>query len=145
MLAPAVLVEATGTLTQANLVAMNGTPVTLVAAPGAGKAIVVDEVELLHSYSTAAYTGGGDVSIEYATSGTDVVTIADTFVTDTSSASTLVKPDVYTSTGSDNGFSLSANVNKAIQVTNASGAFGAGNAANILKYRVRYHVITVLA
>ncbi len=145
MLATSLVVEATGTLSQANLVAMNGTPVSLVAAPGAGKAIIVDEIELLHSYSTAAYTSGGDLSIEYATSGTDVLLIDAAFVTAASSGSTVVKPVVYTSTGSDTGFDLAANVNKAIQATNAVGAFADGNAANVVKWRVRYHVVTVLA
>jgi hypothetical protein len=144
MLATNLLVEATGTLSQANIVAMNGTPVTLVAAPGAGKAIIVDEIELFHDYSTAAYTSGGDLSIEYATSGTDVLTIDSTFVTGAADANTVTKPTVYTSSGTDTGFDLAANTNKAIQATNATGAFANGNAANIIKWRIRYHVVTVL-
>lgn len=144
MLATNVLVEATGTLSQANIIAMNGTPISLIAAPGAGKAIVVDEIELFHDYAVAAYSGGGDLSIEYATSGTDVLTLDATFVTDTADAKTLIKPVVYTGTGSNTGFDLAANVNKAIQATNATAVFADGDATNIIKWRIRYHVITVL-
>jgi hypothetical protein len=135
---------ASGTLTQANLLALS-TPVTLIAAPGAGKVIVVDEIELLHTYSTAAYATGSDVSIEYATSGDNIALVVDSFVTAGASANAIIKPSTYDldgSTGTGSGFNVTANANKAVQVTASD--FTNGNAANIVKWRIRYHVVTLL-
>lgn len=145
MLNSGVMVEATGTLSQANIIAMGVTPVTLVANPAAGVALIVDEVEILHTYSTAVYTGGGDVALEYA-DGTNVVLYADTLVTGGSSLKSVVKPTIYdldSSTGTATGFAIVAA--QGLQITNVGGAFAAGNAANILKWRVRYHLLTLLA
>lgn len=144
MLATDVLVEATGTLSQANLQAL-ASFVQAIAAPGAGKVIVVDEVELFHSYSTAAYTGGSDLALEYETSGDNIALVVDSFVKDTANASKIIKPSTYDldgSTGTGAGFDVTANANKAVvfQATN----FADGNAANVIKWRIRYHVITLL-
>lgn len=138
------VLQLTGTLSQADILAMNATPIELVPAPGAGKAIIVDEVELLHSYSTTAYAAGEDVSVIYETTATALMVIDKAFVTGTSSLSTLVKPAIYVSTSTDTGFALSSNTNKAVQITNASTAFTGGAAANVIKYRIAYHVVTLL-
>jgi hypothetical protein len=135
---------ATGTLTQAQLQAI-GTPISLIAAPGAGKVLVVDEVELFHDYATAAYTSGADLQIEYATSGTNIALVADTFVTGTSDQSAILKPSTYGldgSTGTGVGFDVTANANKAVQITGTN--FADGNASNIVKWRIRYRIITLL-
>ena len=141
-----VLREATGTLSSANIIAMNGAAVTLLAAPGAGKVIVIDEIEFFHDYATAAYSGGGDVTVEYATSGLDVLVFDVALVTATADDNWLVKPSVsYTSSGTAASHgSLTSSANKAVVITNATAAFADGNASNIIKYRIRYHVITLL-
>lgn len=144
MLATDVLVETTGTLTQANLLAI-GTPVEAIAAPGAGKVIVVDEVELFHSYSTAAYATGADLELQYGTSGDNIALVVDSFVTATASASAIIKPSTYNldgSTGTGSGFDVTANADKPIQFTGTN--FTNGDAANVIKWRIRYHVITLL-
>jgi len=145
-LGAALMVEATGTLSQANIQAMYATPIVLVAAQGAGTLIVVDEIELLHTYSTTAYTDGGDVSIQYTTSAIAVSVVDVAVVTVAASANFIIKPSAaYTSTGTaSSATDLSTSINKGIQITNATAAFATGNAANILKYRVRYHVVTAL-
>lgn len=135
---------ATGTLTQANLQAI-GTPVEALPAPGAGKVIVVDEVELFHSYSTAAYATGGDVALEYATSGDNITLVADTFFTAGASASNIIKPTAYNldaSTGTGAGLDVTANANKAVNFTGTN--FTNGNVANVVKWKIRYHVVTLL-
>lgn len=43
--------------------------VTLVAAPGAGKAIEFLSAVVINDFATAAYTGGGNVSVNYAAGG----------------------------------------------------------------------------
>lgn len=144
MLATDVLVEATGTLTQANLLAI-GSGVTAIAAPGAGKVIVVDEVELFHSYSTAAYATGADLALQYATSGDNIALVVDSFVTAGASASVIFKPSTYDldgSTGTGSGFDVTANANKAVEFSGTN--FTDGDAANVIKWRIRYHVIALL-
>jgi hypothetical protein len=144
MLAAPVMLEATGTISQAQMLALS-TPVTLIAAPSAGQVHIVDEIELLHTYSTAAYATGSDVSIEYATSGDNIALIVDTFFTAGASANTIIKPSTYDldgATGSASGFDVTANAAKAVQITASN--FTNGNAANIFKYRIRYHTVTLL-
>lgn len=146
-MAPAVMIEtATITLSQANVQAMNGAPVSLISAPGAGKLIIVDEIELLHTYSTAAYTNGGDVSIQYTTSAVPIQVFDVVVVTEANSRTFLWKPSAsYTSTASTSSQTdLATSINKAVEITNASAAFAAGNAANIFKLRIRYHTVTAL-
>lgn len=143
-----VLVEATGTLTQANIIAMNGTPVTLIAAPGAGKVIIVDSIEWFHDYSTAVYSGGGDVTVEYETSGLDIEVFDVALVTASADDNWLFKTGgaapYTTAAGTGSHSSLTANANKAVLITNASAVFADGNAANVLKYKIRYRVVTLL-
>lgn len=145
MLASTVMAEATGTITQAQLLDMT-TPVVLVAAPGAGLLNIVDEIELFQDYAVAAYATGADLQFEYATSGDNIALLADTFVQSSADARALLKPGAYSldgSTGTGVGVNVTANVNKAIQAVAAS-AFTNGDATNVLKYRVRYHTVTVI-
>lgn len=56
----------TVSLTAANLIAMYAAPVALVAAPGAGKSIVVAKVAFTITRTATAFTGGGAVIVQYA-------------------------------------------------------------------------------
>lgn len=142
----AVMIEATGTLSQANIQGMNASPVSLISAPGAGKLNIVDEIELFHDFATAAYTNGGDVTIQYNTSAKPIQVLDVAWVTGGSDTNLLVKPSAsYTSSASTSSETdLSGSINKAIEITNATAAFATGNASNIIKYRLRYHTVTVL-
>lgn len=53
------------TLTSAQILALNTTPITIVAAPGAGKYISVDEVVGKLTFNSIAYTGANNVEIRY--------------------------------------------------------------------------------
>jgi len=55
---------ATVSLTAANLIAMYATPV-MVVAPVAGRAIIVDSVDLVIARTATAFTGGGTVAVQY--------------------------------------------------------------------------------
>jgi len=136
-----------GSLTQAQIQAMNSTPIELLAAPAAGYAHVVDEIEIFHDYATAAYTGGGDLSLKYA--GSSTIALFDVaLVTATADKKVYVKPsyvDLDASTGTAQGFDLGAVAALAIQITNASAAFADGNASNILKYRINYRTVKLLS
>jgi hypothetical protein len=54
-------------LTSADILALNSTPITLVAAPGAGKIIVPVSILTQFTYSTAAYTTNTNGRVYYAT------------------------------------------------------------------------------
>lgn len=142
----AVMREATGTLTAANIAAMNATPVELIAAPAAGLIHIIDEIELLHDYDTAAYADGGDISIEYGTSGVDISVIDVAWLQDTADSQLVLKPSAcYSSSASTSSeTNLLTSIAKPIQITNATAAFTGGDVANIVKYRIRYHTVTAL-
>jgi hypothetical protein len=56
------------TITTAQILALNATPKALVAAPGAGKALIFLGVVVFYDYNSAAYAGiaaGEDLSIKY--------------------------------------------------------------------------------
>lgn len=136
----------TGTLSQANIKAMYATPIVLIAAPGAGKAIIVDEIELFHDYATAAYTAGDDVTINY-TGSTAIFAIDKDIVLATSDAKVVMKPTIYdldNSTATALGYDILTEANKGVTITNATQAFADGNAANLIKYSIKYHVRTLL-
>lgn len=55
-------------ISSAQILAMNVTPVTLIPAPGAGKAIVLNKMLSVLNYNTIAYAsvgGGDDITIRY--------------------------------------------------------------------------------
>jgi hypothetical protein len=60
-------------LTAAQIIAMNGAPVVLIPAQGAGKAIVVDNVTFKMTRTSTAFTGGGAVRVRYTGAGAGVV------------------------------------------------------------------------
>lgn len=144
-LRPGLYQEVTGTLTQAQLISMFTTPITLVPAPGAGLLIVPIEFSLQHVYSTAAYTGGGVISLKWHGS-TTMVAAAATIVTGSSTASYLIRPSLFdldNSTGTGTGLVTTALPNLGLDVTNATAVFAAGNVANVLNYRIKYRTIAV--
>tara|TARA_R110000824_G_scaffold96013_3_gene230433 strand:+ start:176 stop:1174 length:999 start_codon:yes stop_codon:yes gene_type:complete len=140
----AVIKEATGTLTQANLLAA-ASLVVVIAAPGAGLCHIIDEVELFHDYDTTVYATGSDLALEYATSGDNIALVVDSFVTAGADATALIKPSTYDldgSTGTASGFDLTSNANQAIQFQASN--FTNGSANNIIKWRIRYHTVTLI-
>ena len=54
------IIPATVTLSSADILDLHNTPVTLVAAPGAGKFVVPHEVVAYYSFGTIAYTASGE-------------------------------------------------------------------------------------
>jgi len=63
--------QARVTITSAQLLALNTTPKTLVAAPGAGKYIVIDEITAFNNYGTAAYAFAAAMTINYTNGSGD--------------------------------------------------------------------------
>lgn len=127
-------------LTNAQVLNLRATPIELVAAPGAGKAIEFVSAVLIFDY-TAAYTETTDnLGIKYTNgSGVQVSETIETtgFLDATADTMTtaVARPDVIVAkTGCEN---------KALVLHNlGDGEFGGGDAANALRVKVAYRVHT---
>lgn len=117
-------------LTAANIIAMNATPVTVIAAKGAGKIIeVVGCVWILDAGATA-FTGGGAVNLQNESADQYLSTITADNVT--SATDIIVKFGAPTTT-------TSLTANEAIQITNGTAAFANGDGVARLKIAYRVH------
>lgn len=143
--------EATGTLTTAQIKALNATPITLIDAPGTGKTIVVDEIQLFLDYNSATYVAGAgeDLVFQYATGNVAIASIdndAVAFLTATADAHWLGQPvGIYAASvaGTGDGVLLTTIDNEAIEVTIASGEVATGDSP--IKWKIKYHVVTNLS
>jgi hypothetical protein len=131
--------QKTTVLTNAQVLALRATPITLVAAPGTGKILELVSALLVFD-RTAAYTETTDnLAIKYTDGAGQAVseTIETTgFVDAAADAVMPVKP--ITSAV----ILASAGVNKALVLHNTGdGEFGGGNAANTVTAIVNYRVI----
>jgi len=124
-------------LSAADIIGMNATPVEIIASPGAGKALIVDEIVFVMTRTSTAFTGGGAVSFRYVTTTTSVPhagTIASTVVTGAAGEQLLMLgPNVGT-----NGVTIPED--EAIEITNATAAFAAGTGT--AKVHIRFRVLT---
>lgn len=59
-------------LSSSEILALNSTPITLVAAPGSGKAVQVLAISMKHNFSGSAYVVAGVLEIKHA-GGTNLV------------------------------------------------------------------------
>lgn len=133
-LTPAVFTEVTVNLTTAQVLALNTTPITLVAAPGATSYVVVDEVRFKMVFNSIAYTGSNNMEFLYTNlSGTQVAAAVPAASLNAASGTTLVvAPKVTTE------FTPVLNAAVVVGVPTANPA--AGNSA--VSLMVRYHVVT---
>lgn len=125
-------------LTNAQVLALHTTPVTIVAAPGAGKIIEVLGVVVSFDY-TGAYTGGSAMRLWY---GSRVAGSAASASMTASGLLVSVSADVtrrFAGTPDDTDVS----VNAAVVAQLAGAAFGGGNAANAVRIQVKYRVVFV--
>jgi hypothetical protein len=118
-------------MTAANIIGMEATPFVLIPAPGAGLSIVVTRVLFRMTATSTAFTGGGTVTIGYASGNAVVNTFAASLIT-TGTAGTV---DTLLVTGASN---ITLSENAALQITNASAPFaaGTGTAAVIIWYSI---------
>ena len=68
---------ARGQLTSAQILALNATPISVIAAPGAGKAILVHHAEFFLDYNSAGYVAGAgeDLVLRYTNGSGALVTL----------------------------------------------------------------------
>jgi hypothetical protein len=121
-------------LTEANIIAMNGAPVEVVAGQ-AGKVTEFLGAALIYDFDTAAYTGGGNVSI-IEEDGSDVSTVASAANSLGSATDELniLKPVEAT---------YQPVAGKGLMITNATAAFAdPGTAAGVARLKISYRVHT---
>lgn len=114
-------------LTAANMIAMYTTPVALIAAPGAGKSIVVSKLAFTITRTSTAFTGGGAAIVQYDSTANGGGTQA----LDSTLASTVITGAAGTSVSIRNGAVISdlastSIQNKGLYISNATAVFAAG-------------------
>jgi hypothetical protein len=116
---------------------MFAAPVMLVPAPAANQLIVLDRMELVLTYGSAAFASGGVVAAQYgatingggpAASNTEAA--ADFFVT---------ASNTYLFNGAIGAKPFTTTAGQALYLSNATGAFTTGNSNFVAT--VHYHVI----
>jgi hypothetical protein len=129
--------------------ALNAVPKVLIAAPGAGKAIVVEEVQMFLDFEAAAYVADAGEDLTIAYSGGTVVASVDNdavaFLTAAADEHLFAKCDqLYTigASGAGDGVLLTAIDNEAVQVSIASGEVITGDSD--IKYSIKYKVVDLL-
>lgn len=114
-------------LTAAQFNGMYATPVSVIAAPGANKAIIVNHAVLNMTYGAAQFAAGGAVGLQYGSTAhlAGAPASATEAATDFTgaSASTLFRFGAGLSTGA----AVSAAANAAVYISNATAAFTTGD------------------
>lgn len=136
--APASTLVASVPITAAQFNGMYAAPVLLVPAPGANKLIVLDRMELVQTYGSAAFAAGGVVAAQYDSTingagvgASNTEPAADFFVTASTS---------YLFNGATGAKPFSTTVNKGLYLSNLTGAFTTGTGSAFVA-KVHYHVI----
>jgi hypothetical protein len=122
---------ATVAITAAEFNGMYAAPKLLVAAPGANQLLLIDKVELIMTYNSAAYAAGGVAAVQYDSTVNGAGVIAST----TLSAATF-QAAASTSFNFNPGvvpLPFTTTVNKGLYLSNITGAFTTGNSAMVAK------------
>lgn len=125
-------------LTNAQVKALRATPLSLIPAPPANQVIIVEEVFVVSSTVTTAWTESADnIVVEY-TDGTDIVEIETTGFLDQ------VGVQIRSQRQASTVFTPVKDVGVQLK-NNGDGELGGGNAANTLSVRVIYRVESAIA
>ena len=121
-------------LTSANLLAMNATPVTVVASPGTGYALNFHRAVLIYDSTATAYANGGVITINYGSGGAACSSnLAATFLT--GAGDKVWNLEKLNGAG---GFTMP--VNTPLVITNASAPFITGT--GVCRLQITYAVHT---
>lgn len=135
--AAAIGIVATGSLSSSQILNLNTTPVTLIAAQGSGTLIMVDSAVLELVFGGTAYAAGANITLRYVnTAGIAIsaTTCGATFVN--AGQNEVCSPG----TGGPATTVATNAVNQVVVLANAGGAFTTGNGT--INYWLRYRVLT---
>jgi hypothetical protein len=128
------ILKATVTLTAAQIKALGATPIALIAAPGAGKSIVVEKAVFRFNWVGVQYANGSALSLIYDTGSTNLLagTLAATFLTAPTAA--VVSDAAIGALGTQ----LELVQNKSVKIKAASTEFATGDSTMtvVLFYRI---------
>jgi hypothetical protein len=126
-------------ITNAEMLDLADTPVTLIAAPGDGKVIEIEAVSFFFDY-TAAYTvtANDDLDVCYTNESNVILTAEATNFVDATADTCLFATRVANYAPAK----TVAN-NAAVVLANNSSDFGGGDAGNAVKVKIRYRIWTV--
>ncbi len=125
-------------LTNAEVLAVRATPIALIAAPAANKAIVVHKFQLVCDDAAGAWTESTDNLVIQYVDGVDITAAIET-TTLFGGAVTHITQGVLDTV-------VIPDVAAAVEIFNTgNGEFGGGNAANTLSVRVWYSVVDTVA
>ena len=125
-------VTATVSLTSANLLAMNATPVTVIASPGAGKAIRLKSCVAIFDSTATAYANGGVIYLSYNNTTPITNNVAATFLT--------AGDKVYSLNPLNAAGGINMLVNTALTITNDTAPFITGT--GVARLIVEYDIVT---
>jgi len=119
------------TLSAAQIIALNGTPVQIVAAPGAGKYLIFDSVVAVFDYVAPPFLLGSQIQLRYVGAGSATAVVID-------DASVRGVVDYASLTDASSSVAINGYSNTAWQITTNGTAFttGAGNIVITLFYKI---------
>lgn len=119
-------------LTAANLLGMYATPIAVIAAPGAGKAIVLKSCTAIFDSTATTYANGGVIYLSYNNTTPITNNVAATFLT--------AGDKVYQLRPLNAAGGINTLVNTALTITNDTAAFITGT--GVARLLVEYEVVT---
>lgn len=136
--ANSVLQYASVAITAAQFNGMYAAPFLLIAAPGANRQIIIDQMVLVMTFVSAAYAAGGVVAAQYDNTvhGAGVLASASEAAADFTGA---VASTTFRFFGSVAVAPFTTTVNKGIYLSNATAAFTTGDSTFVAK--IWYHTI----
>jgi hypothetical protein len=137
LLSPLGVVTTQVALTSAQIKAMYATPVLIVPAPASSQLVVLNQISFTYLYSTAQYTAGGAIGLEWG----NVAHLAGDAASDTLAAATF---NGYAASNNfiltpDNTDTLAHTLGLGVYLSNATGAFATGSGT--LLVNVSYSVV----
>jgi len=119
-------------LTSANLLAMNATPVSVIAAPGEGKAIRIKSCVAIFDSTATTYANGGVIYLSYSNTTPITNNLAATFLT--------AGDKVYQLNPLNAAGGINTLVNTAVTITNDTAAFITGT--GVVRLLIEYDIVT---
>jgi hypothetical protein len=141
-----------GNLTQTQIKNMNTSMQVVIPAQGAGTMTIIDEAHLHYDYTGVAWTNANPTStlgLRYGIgpgTGTVITIMNQSFLTGSASASTVLKPNIYTSSATNTGFLVNTSTaeNRAVSFRSAGPAFVGTSTQGLLYYEIKYRISTLL-